>query len=503
MRRMCAVGFAGLVAAACALAGCNQSPVQSQCEPVLATLPENALGMDLRANFTAQLLLYRGECPAPGSKDETPEEADARGDVVSFTPGQASVELGANVTFGQLAVPPGPLGGWCGRVIYTAFTTENTTGGRYQGTRNTRTQFQVRLAHQDSVGLIRLRPFGNTCLKLGPLQGVEPDAIQPWTPGRPLQPELYDTDGDGIPNLAEIYLGLRPGDPDSMASPVEDPVVTVPGNNAYVFGGYPDLGGPDAGPRLEMEHPPVALAVENLNWDRTEVTNRQYRVCLGTVVERDGTKRFACARPDVRVYDGTQEALASDAMDRHPVVGLTQAQAREFCQTRQGDLPTEVEWEHAARNSATGAAATLYPWPASVDARATGTGCTHAVFTSYFGDLPLPCAGSATLGLKQVADADGNPAREEGNHRLLDMAGNAAEWTRDHFVLDAHDRLAAGVTPPITVTGSQRFAVRGGSYRSGLRQVHAQARAGVDDFADTRVDTLRAVGLRCTHLPNP
>ncbi len=499
MKRTSVLGLAGLVAASCALAGCNNSPAQAECEPVLATLPDNALGMDLRATFTAQLLLYHGACPAPGSKDETPEEADATGDVVSFTPGQAAVELGVNVKFSQLAVPPGPLAGWCGRVIYKARTNEETTGGRYQG-RNARSKVDVRLAHQDSVGLIRLRPFGNTCLKLGPQQGIEPDAIQPWTPGRPPQGELYDTDGDGIPNLAEIYLGLRPHDVDRMDAPVTEPVVTVPGTNAYVFGGYPDLGGPDAGPRLEMEHPPVALSVEDLIWDRTEVTNRQYRVCLGTVVDRDGVKRFACTRPEVRVYDGVQEALASDAMDLHPVVGLTNRQAREFCQTRNGDLPTEVEWEHAARSTPTGP--TLFPWPTGMETT-VGAECTHAVFTSYYGDLPIPCAGSATLGLKQVADADENPAREEGNHRLLDMAGNAAEWTRDNFVLDAHDRLSAGLTPPITVPGSQRFAVRGGSYRSGLRQIHAQARAGVDDFADTSQDTLRAVGLRCTHLPSP
>ena len=126
----------------------------------------------------------------------------------------------------------------------------------------------------------------------------------------------------------------------------------------------------------------------------TEVTNRQYSLCV--------TQGW-CSVPNV---DDAPDYEVFAAMDR-PVVGVSYEQARAYCQFMGGDLPTEAQWEKAAR----GSDARRYPWGDADPA------CDLANFANC---------------LKHTDDV---VRREAGRsiYGALNMAGNVYEWVADWY----------------------------------------------------------------------
>jgi eukaryotic-like serine/threonine-protein kinase len=99
---------------------------------------------------------------------------------------------------------------------------------------------------------------------------------------------------------------------------------------------------------LRMAIPPHEVTLEAFYIDQYEVTNAQYRTCV---------KAGVCEPP------GNNE-LYNPVLENHPVSCVTWEQARVFCeQWRGGRLPTEAEWEKAAR----GTDDRLYPWGDQID----------------------------------------------------------------------------------------------------------------------------------------
>jgi formylglycine-generating enzyme required for sulfatase activity len=119
-----------------------------------------------------------------------------------------------------------------------------------------------------------------------------------------------------------------------------------------------------------------------------------------------------------------------------PVTIVPWERALAFCQAVGGRLPTEAEWEYAARAGKEGA---TYPWgdelPADADGAATG-----AAFES---DSPRPVKTFGPNGFG-----------------LYDMAGNVWEWVADWYGVDTTDP----VTDPRGAGGGRFRVVRGGSY---------------------------------------
>jgi formylglycine-generating enzyme required for sulfatase activity len=120
----------------------------------------------------------------------------------------------------------------------------------------------------------------------------------------------------------------------------------------------------------------------------------------------------------------------------HPVVIVTWDEASTFCEAIGGRLPTEAEWEYAARGGRDGA---IYPWgdDAPVDKPRSAAG---AVFES---DRAQPVK---TFG--------------PNGYGLFDMAGNVWEWTADATTLYTE---GARVDPAGALSGSARI-VRGGAF---------------------------------------
>lgn len=126
--------------------------------------------------------------------------------------------------------------------------------------------------------------------------------------------------------------------------------------------------------------------------------------------------------------------------ESHPVVGVNRYDASMFCRWANVRLPTEAEWEKAAR----GMDGRTFPW----------------------GDAP-PTLGLGNFCTGDTAPVGSNPLGESP-YGLLDMAGNVWEWTL-HYI-DANDQLEA------QHLGS-RGVLRGGSYLSSPDQLRCTVRS--------------------------
>ena len=185
---------------------------------------------------------------------------------------------------------------------------------------------------------------------------------------------------------------------------------------------------------------------------RTKVTNRMYALCVGV-----GVCTPPKPEPGAAVY--TDPTFVD-----HPVVGVTWDQADAYCSWAGGRLPTEAEWEKAAR----GPGGQDYPWGS------TAPSCGLLNFNG--------CEGTTTSVV-----AYPNSVSPYG---ALDMAGNAFEWVRDWY--DATYYATSPIQdPPGPETGLYK-AIRGSSFETEGTQIASAIR-----HYGATVYTSRDLGFRC------
>lgn len=160
--------------------------------------------------------------------------------------------------------------------------------------------------------------------------------------------------------------------------------------------------------------------------DQLEVTNGMYQRCVAA---------GECAIPTRPVQEPRADYFYSGVTRDHPVSGVTWEDAVAYCAWAGRRLPTEAEWEKAAR----GVDGRPFPWG---DANPT---CEHANFA--------PC-GTAL-------DETGIRPLGASPYGALDMAGNVQEWTADWYT--AADAYAT-TTPDDETPGARIHVVRGGNY---------------------------------------
>jgi len=154
------------------------------------------------------------------------------------------------------------------------------------------------------------------------------------------------------------------------------------------------------------------------------------------------------------------------AFQDYPVIGISWKQATAFCNWRttnkntyqrsKGDplvskfrLPTEAEWEYAARG---GIPSGTYPWggPYLMNDR----GCFLANFKPLRGDYAVDQA-VYTVEAKSYLPNDFN---------LYNMAGNVSEWTNSSYDSGAYEYVAS-LSPNLSLKDEDRKVVRGGSWK--------------------------------------
>ena len=157
------------------------------------------------------------------------------------------------------------------------------------------------------------------------------------------------------------------------------------------------------------ERPAHTVRVTAFQIDRLPVTNEHFTEFLNAVGthNRNAERLYDFDDNDARIHQAGKHWLADRGFENHPAVEPTWAGARDYCAWRGKRLPTEAEWERAAR----GDDGRKYPWGnAAPDA-------TRAQFGKHF---------------NETAAADAFPAGR-GPFGTLGMAGNAWEWVSSAY----------------------------------------------------------------------
>jgi formylglycine-generating enzyme required for sulfatase activity len=230
----------------------------------------------------------------------------------------------------------------------------------------------------------------------------------------------------------------------------------------------------------QPEESPAHVVDVAMFWiDRTEVTQAAYDACL---------RANHCGFP--------HSLYSPDIRGSHPVTRIAWADADRFCKWAGKRLPTEAEWEKAAR----GTDGRPFPWG---DADPT---CEYAVVSN--GDM-RGCGIKGWRGALPIVTPPGEPPRGfiapwpltdsftwpvgskplgASPYGVLDMAGNAAEWVADEFV----PKNSANHT-----TLGAVHVIRGGDAGGHLRAPRTWGRAG-----SRAILPGMDVGFRCASAPN-
>jgi formylglycine-generating enzyme required for sulfatase activity len=223
-------------------------------------------------------------------------------------------------------------------------------------------------------------------------------------------------------------------------------MVQVPGG-AFLRGSPAAVG-------LVDEHPPRTIDLDPFWIDVTEVTQADYARCVAA----RGCPPVRCSR-----------WLAADPT--LPVSCVDWEQANAYCAWAHKRLPTEAEWEKAAR----GTDGRLYPW---------GNAVPTCELARYYG------CGTAK------PDPVGSHPKGVSPYGALDMAGNVWEWVADWYD-DAYYSKAPDKNPPGPDQGEQKI-VRGGAFKYGPRELLSASRT----FDNPGVH-YEHVGVRCAAATPP
>ena len=156
------------------------------------------------------------------------------------------------------------------------------------------------------------------------------------------------------------------------------------------------------------ERPVKVITLPAFRIDRTEVTRAMYSRCVAAHRCKPVVVDLA-SEPDV------------------PVTNVTWSEARAYCAFAGGRLPSEDEWEKAAR----GSDSREFPWGMALD-------CAHANWGNF--ENEGPCAGKNPGKPVDV----GTYPQGASPYGVLDMAGNVWEWVADKYDRDPSRRVVRG-----------------------------------------------------------
>ncbi len=240
------------------------------------------------------------------------------------------------------------------------------------------------------------------------------------------------------------------------APPAPAPAVACPDGMVYVGGGQFFMGADDG---LPMEKPSHNVKLAPFCIGIYEVTTEKYLACS----DRGGCKRASrvndwagITSQDHKTYDPLCNITDPSGRARHPINCVDWERADTYCRATGGRLPTEAEWEFAAR----GSDGRLYPWgdetPSARYLNACGSECVawgkahHAGLTGMY---------ATSDGFETTAPVGSFP---EGKSRfgLMDVVGNVWEWVADWYAPYENGAL---VDPKGPETGTRRV-MRGGAW---------------------------------------
>jgi len=200
---------------------------------------------------------------------------------------------------------------------------------------------------------------------------------------------------------------------------------------------------------LGPEDPAHEVILDEYYIDIHEITNADYKKYLAAT----GSKNLP------RYWDDSNFNQSDQ-----PVVGVTWKEAQDFCQWGNKQLPTEAEWEKAAR----GKRPVKYPWGDEEPDK------TRANFNNHIGKTTA--VGSYPTG--------------KSDYGVFDLSGNVAEWVQDwHF--PEYYLFSPKENPPGPEKGHYKI-IRGGNWKNNAEDVNLTYRNATVPKARSKT-----VGFRC------
>ena len=251
-------------------------------------------------------------------------------------------------------------------------------------------------------------------------------------------------------------------------------------------------------PLFVDEHPQKKLHLDAFKIDTYEVTNKQFKTYIlsakrmlpyawmsnGYVISEDQLKMLDVEKlrkmaTDVFAVDVDAREMEKPALlavmleqqkmqDNFPITGVSWFAAKAFCEWRQARLPTEAEWEKAAR----GANGFEYPWGNDWDPKITNTGDD----------------GEWEEGMAPI----GSYPKNKSPYGAYDMSGNAWEWVADWY------EPYAGSEYQTEAFGKHNRVIRGGGGGVGHYAISYFFRAATRQFAEPEMES-EDVGFRCVN----
>ncbi len=181
--------------------------------------------------------------------------------------------------------------------------------------------------------------------------------------------------------------------------------------------------------------------------DRTEVSMTEYTACVRAGICLSISDPYGATGTD----------------GRYPAVNVTHTMARAYCAWKQARLPTEAEWEFAAR----GSDSRMFPW----------------------GDRVADCVLARMQGCGAGPGPVGVSSTGQSPFGLLDLSGNVTEWVMDRGGVSSPMGFERN---PVGPTEGSRRVVRGGSFADSASALRTIARRELNPV-EARPD----VGFRC------
>jgi len=267
-----------------------------------------------------------------------------------------------------------------------------------------------------------------------------------------------------------------------------DYIETIPGSRSTIAmkaipGGAFLMGSPekeygrnvDEGPQTEVSVSPFFMAETEITWDQYwsfySETMSEGRTAPSYVYQMN-------SRPDLDAVTGPTPPFGAPdqgwGMGSRPAITMTHYAARTFCQwlsLKTGKtyrLPTEAEWEYAARGGTDG------PYFVYADVRKSQKNASQIGKSVIYG------INSSNRSAKP-SDVEPNP------FGLKNMLGNVAEYCSDWYSPDAYSSLTQGAVDPKGPACGTEHVVRGGLYNSSAADVRCASRASThhDDWLRT------------------
>jgi formylglycine-generating enzyme required for sulfatase activity len=213
------------------------------------------------------------------------------------------------------------------------------------------------------------------------------------------------------------------------------------------------------------ERPIHSVYLDDYYIDKYEVTNALYEPCV---------RAGECKSP-VRADSFTQSSYyGNPRYNDFPVVYVDWDMAKAYCEWRSADLPTEAQWEKAARASDE----PIYPWGNELD-------CNKANYTNG----SRVCIGGTTK--------VGSYESGKSPYGVYDMAGNVWEWVADWYSESYYGTSISSSNPSGPDFGRARVA-RGGSWTRSMGEIRGANRI---NYAPTYFNF--DLGFRCASPASP